>query len=253
MRSLKDKVAIVTGASRGIGYATALLFAEHGARIVAAARSEDQLAALAREIGEKGGQVVTVRTDVTKVEDCNALARTALERYGSIDILVNNAGVGWVAPLTEHPLEQWHRVLDTDLNGVFYCTRAVLPSMMERNSGHIINISSVNGKRAGPNWGAYVPVKFALTGFSDMVQLEVKDHRIKVTTVYAGGVSNTFRSTFDPKWARRPTPPDAPPPDPYRSCTNEDIADCVVWCALCGLSPTAVPTEVTVTSWGLIR
>lgn len=252
MRSLRDKVVIVTGASRGIGRATALLFAEHGARIVAAARNEDQLAALAREIADKGGQIVTVRTDVTKIVDCNAVAKATLEQYGCIDILVNNAGVGWIAPLTEHDVDQWHRVVDTDLHGVFYCTRAVLPSMIERKSGHIINISTVLGKRAGPNWGAYVPVKFALTGFSEMVQLEVKEHRIKVTTVYAGGVDNGFRETFDSRHLRRPSP-DAPPPDPYRMCTNEDIADCVVWCAMSGLSPTAVPTEVTVNSWGLVR
>lgn len=252
MRSLKDKVVIVTGASRGVGRATALLFAEHGARVVATARSEEQLATLAREIAEKGGQVTTVRTDVTKIDDCNALAQAALQRFGAVDVLVNNAGVGWIAPLLEHDVAQWHRVIDTDLNGVFYCTRAVLPSMIERKSGHIINISTVLGKRAGPNWGAYVPVKFALTGFSEMVQLEVRDHRIKVTTVYVGGVDNSFRDTFDRRFLRRPGP-DAPPPDPYRMCTNEDVADCVVWCALSGLSPTAVPTEVTVNSWGLIR
>ncbi|MSP78818.1 MAG: SDR family oxidoreductase [Dehalococcoidia bacterium] len=253
IQSLKGKVVVVTGASRGIGRATALYFAKEGAKVVGAARSTDQLETLVQEICKNGGEATWVGIDITKPEDSQRMVKEALDRYGAIDVLVNNAGVGWVAPVTEHPLEQWHRVIDTDLNGVFYAIKAVLPSMIERKAGHIINISSVNGKRAGANWGAYVPTKFALTGLGDMVQLEVKEQRIKVTTVYVGGVATGFRDSFDRRYVRAPQPPQpgAPPPDPR--LTVDDVAECIVSCAQMGLSPTSVLTEVTLNSWGLIR
>ncbi len=151
---LKDKVAIVTGASRGIGKDIALGFAREGANVVVAARSDQEkderfpgtIHKTADEIQEMGRRALPVKCDITEEESVKAMVEAALQEFGTIDILVNNAGVAFYYPVVETPLKKWEIVLNVNLKGVFLCSRAVLPTMIEKKSGAIINISSLAGQ-----------------------------------------------------------------------------------------------------------
>ncbi len=250
MSRITDRVAVITGATRGVGRATARCFAQAGCRLVLGARGEEPLQALADELGPANGNIVTVPTDVTHQDECQRLVQTALARFGTVDIVVANAGIGWVAPLHEQTDEWWHRVVDVNLHGVYYTVKAAIPHMIERQAGHLIIISSVNAIRPNINWGAYVPTKYATRGLAEMLQLELKPNRIKVSQIHLGGVRTTFRSGFDERWA-------APNPqaqaDPDRVLTPEDCADAVLWCAESATSPSAVPVEIFLQSWATIR
>jgi short-subunit dehydrogenase len=172
---LKDKVTIITGASSGIGKATALLFAREGASVVLAARSEERLRQVQREIASFNGEAVVVPTDVTKKEAVDNLVRTAVAEFGRIDIVVNNAGIGLWGRVAETPFSIMEEVLNVNLYGALYCIHAVLSTMLKQGSGQIINISSVLGKRATPNVAAYCATKYALHGFSDSLRAELAD------------------------------------------------------------------------------
>lgn len=191
---LEGRVAIITGAGRGIGRATALLFAQEGARVVVAARSAQELDELVAEIEAAGGQAVGVPTDLRDKAQVERLVATALERFGQVDILFNNAGVarhGYIVDITE---EDWDLTFDVNVKGVFLCTQAVLPHMISRRSGKIINVSSGAGLR-GSAWKApYSASKFAVIGFSESLAQEVGRYGINVNTICPGPVATDMRS-----------------------------------------------------------
>jgi len=188
----RDKVVLVTGASSGIGRATALAFARRGARLVVAARNRPELEALGTQIEQLGSQCLVVPVDVTQRDQVAAMVRTAVERFGRIDVLVNNAGVGLFASVEEMRPEQWEHVVRVNLIGAIDCIQAVLPEMKRTGGGQIVNISSVLGKRATPYMSVYCATKYALNGFSEALRCEVADDGIDVVVVCPGRTATAF-------------------------------------------------------------
>ena len=190
---LKGKVAIVTGAGRGIGRATALAFAREGADIVVVAKTKSQLEKVAEECRGLGVKAISVPTDVSKKDQVTAMVKIAFETFGKVDFLINNAGVA------VHNLIPDIREEDFDLNyfvnakGVFLCTQAVFSRMCEQRSGHIINVASGAGKRGGMRMGAYAASKFAAVGFTQTTDVEGRPHGVKASVVCPGPVDTQLR------------------------------------------------------------
>jgi hypothetical protein len=192
---IKGKVVIVTGASSGIGEATARQFAREGAKVVLAARRVDRLEALAKEITSMGtgAETLVVQADLSKLEDIQSLIKQTLDKYGHIDVLVNNAGFGrldWLEKLD--PLKDIQSQFDVNVLGVIQTTRQALPVMMKQRSGHIINMCSMAGLVATPTYTIYAACKHAVHGFSEALRREVKPWGIDVSMIYPGGVTTEF-------------------------------------------------------------
>jgi 3-oxoacyl-[acyl-carrier protein] reductase len=192
MTDLRGRVAIVTGAGRGVGRATALALAGQGMRVVVGARTAGDVERVAAEIEPRGGEARAVAADVRDPEGARALAAGALDAWGRIDVLINNAGVGGSGDVEHLPLEVWQRCLDTNLTGAFLCSQAVLPAMRGQRSGHIIMISSGAGKQGYANMAAYCASKFGLMGFAQSLAAEVGDLGIKVCTITPGSILSDF-------------------------------------------------------------
>ncbi|GJH39595.1 oxidoreductase [Capnocytophaga sp. HP1101] len=200
--NIKDKVLIITGASSGLGEATALHLAEYGAIIVAAARRKDRLDSLVSRITAAGGKALAVECDVTKKEDVERVAQETLKAYGRIDVLVNNAGLMAMAPLSKLKVDEWDKMIDINIKGVLYGIAAVLPTMKEQNSGHIINLSSVAGLRVAASIGVvYSSTKFAVKAISEGLRIELaKTSDIRVTVLYPGAVDSELKyGSSDPE------------------------------------------------------
>jgi short-subunit dehydrogenase len=199
-------VAVVTGASSGIGEATALALAGRGAAVMLAARAEEKLRFLEREISAAGGRALAMRTDVTDRDSVEAMVERTIEEFGSLDVLVNNAGLGLSGRVAELRAEDLRQVLEVNLIGPLVCIQAALPHM--RQEGRIINVSSVVGKRAIPKVGGYCATKSALNALSDALRVEVAGRGITVTSVYPGTTQTAFREnsrrTKDEKRGWRP-------------------------------------------------
>ncbi len=192
---IKGKVAIVTGASSGIGEATARQFGREGAKVVLAARRVNKLQALAQEINSMntGAQTLVVQADLSKLEDIQSLVMQTLEKFKRIDILVNNAGFGrldWLEKLD--PVKDIQAQIDVNVMGVIQTTRQVLPVMMKQRSGSIINMCSMAGLVATPTYTIYAASKHAVHGFSEALRREVKPWGIDVSLIYPGGVVTEF-------------------------------------------------------------
>jgi uncharacterized protein len=192
---VKGKVVIVTGASSGIGEATARQFAQEGAKVVLAARRVDRLEALAREINSMrtGAETLVVPADLSKLEDIQALISQTLNTFGRIDVLVNNAGFGrldWLENLD--PKKDIESQFDVNVLGVVQTTRQALPVMIKQRSGHIINMCSMAGLVATPTYSIYAACKHAVHGFSEALRREVKPWGIDVSMIYPGGVKTEF-------------------------------------------------------------
>ena len=192
---VKGKVVIVTGASSGIGEATAREFAKEGAKVILAARRVDRLESLAREIDaiDKGAEALVVQADLSKLEDIQALISKTLEKYARIDVLVNNAGFGrldWLENLD--PIKDIQSQFDVNVLGVVQTTRQALPIMIKQRSGHIINMCSMAGLVATPTYTIYAACKHAVHGFSEALRREVKPWGIDVSMIYPGGVTTEF-------------------------------------------------------------
>jgi len=190
---LRDRTVIVTGASMGIGRETARLFARAGANVVLASRNAERLARVAQELRAYRGRSLAVPTDVTDGQAVEAMVKRAAEEFGSVDILVNNAGLGLHATLAEGSMENIRYLFEVNVFGALNCIRAVVPYMKQQRRGQIINVSSLAGKIAAPNEGAYAATKFALTAISDALRLELLDYGITVITVYPGPIETPFR------------------------------------------------------------
>ncbi len=189
---MKGKVAVVTGAGRGIGRAIAQALGREGARVVLAARTPAEIESAAGEIRALGTDALAVRADIGREEDARRLIETALENFGTVDILVNNAGIGHFAPVAELPVDEFDAMWQVNMRGVFLTTRAALPAMMKQRSGDILNLASLAGRNAFIGGAGYAATKWALIGFSRCLMLEVRSHDIRVVTLCPGSVDTTF-------------------------------------------------------------
>ncbi|MED1470334.1 SDR family oxidoreductase [Bacillus salipaludis] len=189
---LKGQIAIVTGASRGIGKEIALKLAEQGVKLALVGSSE-QVNQTAKELKNKGfSHVLPIQADVSNESDMQGVVRKTIEEYGHIDLLVNNAGVGFFKLTEEVTVEEWKKVFEVNVQGVFLGIKAVLPQMKERKSGTIITISSDVGRYTIPNGAAYTATKYAVQGFSGSVAQEVREYGIRVGTINPGMVDTYF-------------------------------------------------------------
>jgi NAD(P)-dependent dehydrogenase (short-subunit alcohol dehydrogenase family) len=210
--SLSGKVAVVTGASSGIGEATARALAARGAAVVLAARNEEKILFLEREISAAGGSALAVTTDVTDEASVKSMVERAVGELGSLDVLVNNAGLGLSGRVAELRPDDLRYLFEVNVLGPLTCIQAALPRM--ERGGRIVNVSSVVGKRAIPKVGGYCATKSALNALSDSLRVEVADRGIAVTTVYPGTTRTAFRDnsrrTKDEKrgWRPKGVPPE---------------------------------------------
>ena len=197
--SLNNKLAIVTGGSRGIGMAIASKLAELGAEVVITARKLDDLQKAGDHIGRQGGKCQGVRCDVSSLADIEGLANKLAPRLNKLGILVNNAGVGgFSAPLHETDPATWDSIFNTNLRGVYYMMRQFAPTLIANGGGDIINISSLAGKNALPNGAAYAASKWGLNGLSYSTAEELRGHKVRVTVICPGSV-NTELSPHEGK------------------------------------------------------
>ncbi|MEO0847838.1 MAG: 3-oxoacyl-[acyl-carrier-protein] reductase [Cyanobacteria bacterium J06648_1] len=187
LQHLKDKVAIVTGASRGIGKAAALALVTQGAKVVVNyARSSDAAKATVQEITAAGGEAIAVQADVSQADQVDKLIKTTIEQFGRIDVLVNNAGITKDTLLLRMKPEQWQAVIDLNLTGVFLCTKAVSKIMLKQRSGRIINIASVAGQMGNPGQANYSAAKAGVIGFTKTVAKELANRGVTVNAVAPG-------------------------------------------------------------------
>jgi 3-oxoacyl-[acyl-carrier protein] reductase len=191
---LDGHVAIVTGGSKGIGLAITCGFVARGAKVVVSGRSKANLDAV---VAELGGNVAVVPGDVADSEVASALVRTATERFGGLDSLINNAGVGTFAHVADLKEADWHRLIATNLTGVFLCSKAAIPALKRRGGGWIINISSLAGRNSFAGGAAYCASKAGLNAFAESLMLEVRQDNIRVSTVMPGSVQTAFSAGGD--------------------------------------------------------
>jgi 3-oxoacyl-[acyl-carrier protein] reductase len=201
-------VAIVTGGTRGIGLATARALIEAGVRVAITATSDDTLRTGAAELGKVAGPdaVLPVRADVRQPEQVEHAINTVVSRFGGLDALVNNAGVGIFRSVTDMTTDEWHRVMETNLTGVFYCCRAALPHLRARGGGWIINISSLSSTGPFADGAAYCASKAGLNAFTEALMQEVRQDGIRVACVLPGSVRTDFsrRSSGSDDWKLAP-------------------------------------------------
>ncbi len=184
--------AVVTGGSKGIGLAIAEVFAADGVNVVITGRDEKALAAAEAKLARLKGGALVSRTDVRDYAAVETLMKEAAAKFGGIDVLVNNAGVGKFAPVDEMTLEDWHTVIDTNLNAVFYCTKAALPFLRRSDNAYVINISSLAGKNWFAGGAAYCASKAGVNAFSESLMQDVRQHDIRVSYVMPGSVNTDF-------------------------------------------------------------
>ena len=189
---LNGQVLLVTGGSRGIGLAIARRLGKMGARVAVCGRSASNLEQCAKTLRDEGIEVLTIAADVSRAEEAGALVDRTREALGEVDILVNNAGVGVFRAAHELSEEEWDRVMDTNLKGVFLMSRAVAPQMIRRRTGHIINISSLAGKNAFAGGGVYCASKWGLLGFTASMAEDLRGYGIRVSAVCPGSVATEF-------------------------------------------------------------
>jgi clavulanate-9-aldehyde reducatase len=185
---LSGKVVAITGASSGIGEATALACAQAGASVALAARRADRIEGLAQRIAQSGGRALAIETDVGDEEQAHAFVERAHDELGRLDALVNNAGVMLLGPVDGAPTEEWRRMVHVNLFGVLYCTHAALPLMRAQGSGHVVNVSSVAGRVASAGAAVYNLTKWGVNAFSEALRQECVDAGIRVTIVEPGAV-----------------------------------------------------------------
>ena len=207
------QVALVTGASRGIGLAIVRRLGEMGARVAVCARQESALRAAAEGLAREGIKVLPLVADVTRPEAVDCLVQKTRQELGDIDILVNNAGIGVFAPAHELAEADWDRVMDTNLKGVYLCSKAVAPAMIRRRAGHIINISSLAGKNTFAGGGVYCASKWGLQGLTACMAEDLRGFGIRVSVICPG----TVETEFSPHVGK----------DPARMLQPEDVAHAV--------------------------
>jgi len=230
MTNLTGKTALITGASSGIGAATAIKLAAAGVKVGIAARRLDRLESLRKEIIERGGEALAVEVDVADPASVSAGVDKLLQTYGAIDILFNNAGVMPVSEIDQFKIDEWSAMVDINIKGVLNTTAAVLPHMIKQHSGHIFNTSSIAGRKVfGPGFTVYSATKFAVSAFSEGLRMEVgSKHNIRVTCIQPGAVATELpEQTTDPEKRKQL--------DAYRASIKfldpDDIADTLLFAA----------------------
>jgi 3-oxoacyl-[acyl-carrier protein] reductase len=231
MSALQNKVALVTGAGRGIGSAIALALATAGCRVVLTSRTAAHLDAVQRDIEGSGGQAVTVPADLACDEDVDRLLTESQKVFGAVDILINNAGWGKKSTIARANVHDWDQTLRVNLRAPMLLTRSVLPPMIERQGGAIINISSVSGKSGEAGSSAYAASKFGMIGFTQSLYEEVREYGIKVSVILPGFVDT-------------PMIPPVKHLDRSKMIRPEDVADAVLF--VLKSSPTSCPVEMTI-------
>lgn len=217
---LKEKVALVTGGSRGIGKAVAAAYAREGAEVVVTARDLGGLEAAAKEIRNSGGRVVALQSDVADRHQVKNLAKEINRRFGRLHVLLNNASLlGPRVPILEYPEEEWEAAMAVNLNGPFFVIKACLPLMTAGGEGSIINVSSGVGRIGKPRWGAYAASKFGLEGLTQVLAAELQPLHIRVNAVNPGGTRTTMRAAAYPE------------EDPLTLPTPEEITPVFVYLA----------------------
>jgi NADP-dependent 3-hydroxy acid dehydrogenase YdfG len=194
-KNIEGKIVVITGASSGLGEATARLLSAQGATVVLGARRANRIKSLADELTGNGGQAIAVTTDVTDVEQVKRLVDAAVQTYGRIDVMLNNAGLMPHSPLERGKVEDWDRTIDVNLKGVLYGIAAALPHMKEQKSGHIINVSSVAGHKVRPGSAVYSATKTAVRVISEGLRQEVKPYNIRTTVISPGAVATELPSS----------------------------------------------------------
>lgn len=217
MNSLKDRVAVVTGASSGIGAAIAEKLVEHGANVILAARNEEKLNSIIKSINQPH-KTLAVKTDMTQRDDVEALAKKAVEAFGQVDIYINGAGIMLSSTVTDGDAEDWDIMIDLNIKGVLYGINSVLPAMKERGSGHIINIASDAGYEVIPRCTVYCGTKFAVRAIAAGMEKELEQTGVRVTSVSPGMVDT-------------PLSKNSPFEEGRKKLTPEDIANAVVYAA----------------------
>jgi 3-oxoacyl-[acyl-carrier protein] reductase len=212
-KSLEGKVAVITGASRGIGLAIAQRLGEMGAKLSICARDPQRLEATTNHLRMVASSVFAAPVDVTRADQIATFVQYTQKNLGPIDILVNNAGIGWFGPTHEATEQTWDSILDTNLKSVFLVSKAVAPGMIERKTGHIVNISSLAGKNAFKNGGIYCASKWGLLGLTECMAEDLRQHGIRVSAVCPGSVA----TDFSPHTGK----------DPAKMLQAEDIAHAV--------------------------
>ena len=183
---------IITGGSQGIGFSTAMQFARKGYDVVLTARSPEVLSAAAEEVGAIGTKVLAVPCDVSQEAEVNTLISKALEHFGSIDVLINNAGVCMNGPIENTSLSDWHRVIDINLWGYIHTIHALLPHFLQRGAGTIVNVGSIGGKLPLPEMTVYCTSKYAITGLTETLRLELKSKGVHVCMVHPSATNSNF-------------------------------------------------------------
>jgi NADP-dependent 3-hydroxy acid dehydrogenase YdfG len=197
--SMEGKVVVITGASSGLGAATARLLSEQGALLALGARRKDRIDALADELSSELGKTIAVQMDVTQRDQVKSLVDTAVKEYGRIDVMINNAGLMPQSLLESLKVDDWDRMIDVNIKGVLYGIAAALPYMKEQKAGHIINVSSVAGHKVGPGGAVYSATKHAVRALSEGLRQEVKPYNIRTTVISPGVVATELPdSVTDP-------------------------------------------------------
>ncbi|WCT14316.1 SDR family oxidoreductase [Mucilaginibacter jinjuensis] len=223
--NLKEKIALVTGASSGIGEAVAKALAGKGVKVGLAARRTDKLEGVLAEIQAEGGEGIIITMDVTDRNSVTKGVDLLLETYGKIDILINNAGVMYLSDIDALKLDEWEKMVDINIKGILNPTGAVLPHLIAQKSGHIINTSSIAGRKLFQGLGVYCATKHAVAAFSDIMRMEIAPkHHIRVTSIQPGAVATELQQhTTDPKYKEAMANSTYPPLLP------EDIASSMLY------------------------
>ena len=196
MAGIEGKVVAITGASSGIGAATARRLAANGARVVLGARGTQRLASLANEIANAGGQVIYTSTDVRRREDMVALVGLAKDRFGRLDVLISNAGVGSLSPLDDLRVDEWDAIIDTNIRGLLYGIAAALPLFRAQQTGHFVNVASTAAHRIVPNMAVYAAAKSAVRVISEGLRQEAGD-KLRVTVISPGFIKTELASSIN--------------------------------------------------------
>ncbi|MHB1514862.1 MAG: SDR family oxidoreductase [Acidiferrobacteraceae bacterium] len=194
--NIEGKIVVITGASSGLGEATARHLSEHGAVVVLGARRIDRIRALAKALAGRDGKAIAVQVDVTQSEQVKQLVDAAVERYGRIDVLINNAGLMPHSPLERLKVADWDRMIDVNIKGVLYGIAAALPYMQQQKSGHIINVSSVAGHKVRPSSAVYAATKHAVLALSEGLRQEVKPYNIRTTVISPGAIATELPNSI---------------------------------------------------------
>ncbi len=201
--TITNRTALITGASSGIGKATALAFAKAGINLILVGRDRDKLTAVAQAAEAVGVTAKTYVVDLSKLDRVSATIAEIAAEHEDLDILINNAGIAYTGSIADSPLSDWQKVIDLNLTSVFQCVQGILPHMRQRKSGSIVNVSSIAGKQVFPNWGIYSVSKFGLMALTQAIATEERANGIRVTAVCPGSVNtplwdtDTVQADFD--------------------------------------------------------